>query len=118
RVDHVARVLEVLIKERMSETAPCIGKQRCYRPAADFFIELVDALGRGKVRLDRIHCSTFAPKLIRRAFELRFIGGNQQIKFVLGALPGELKPNSRGGARDDGKFALRLSHWLSPSCPA
>jgi hypothetical protein len=47
RVDHVARALEVLIKECMTETATCIGKQRCYRPAIDFFVELVDALGRG-----------------------------------------------------------------------
>ena len=47
RVDHVARVLEVLIKECMTETAPCVRKQRCYRPATDFFVELVDALGRG-----------------------------------------------------------------------
>jgi len=34
---------------------------------------------------------TFAPKFIRGTFELRFIGRNQQIKFVLGALPGQFE---------------------------
>ena len=60
---HTLRVFSSFIGAQLEETsrgirsihhfAPCIGKQRCYRPAVDFFIELVDALGRGKVRLDR-----------------------------------------------------------------
>src|SRR5437588_501995 len=72
----VARLLEVLIKKRMTETPPRIGKQRCYGAAADFLMELVNARGRGEIHLDRFHYAALAPKLIRSTFQLRFIGGN------------------------------------------
>src|SRR3954462_14862445 len=101
RVDHVAHFLEVLIKECMTETAPCIGQQRRYRPATDFFVEVVDALDGRQVRLDHIDLSTFPPKGRRRILKLRFIGSNKEVKTVLGALPGQFKPNSRGRASYD-----------------
>ena len=88
--------------------APCIGKQRCYRPAVDFFIELVDALGRGKVRLDRYPLFHLRAEVDPPRFRAPIDGGNQQIKFVLGALPGQLEPDSGRSASDDCKFALRL----------
>ena len=90
----------------MTKTPPCIGKQRGYGPAADFFVELVDALGRGEVRLNRFHRATFAPKRICCTFELKLIGDNQQIKFGLGALSSQFEADSRRGARDDCKFSL------------
>ncbi len=82
-------LLEVLIEEGLAEATAGIGEQRLDRPSPRSGIEPVDALDVGEISLDRVHLYAQRAEIIRRIIDRGFVGGDQKVEAVLGALARE-----------------------------
>ena len=99
----MARLGEILVEEGMPEAMAGIGEKRIDRPAFGSRIELVDALRRGKVDLDRLDRGAERLEFLGCVVDGGPVGGDQQIVAVLGAELGKFISDAGRGSGDDGE---------------
>ena len=85
-----------------------IGQQRIDRPAFGSRIELVDALRRRKIGLDRLDLGAERLEFLGRVVDGGTVGGDQQIEAVPGAELRKFIADAGRGTGDDGKAALQF----------
>ena len=74
-------------------------------------VKRVDAIDGREIGLNRLHLGLADAKLVRGLFDLRFVGRDDQIEAMLGALPCELKADAGRGTGHDGELARgRIKH--------
>jgi hypothetical protein len=114
-VEHIARILEILIEESLAKTAPGICQEGVDPATIDLFVELVDAFDRREFGLNRLDPAALAAQLVCGVVNFQLVGRDQQIKVMFGAFPRQFEADAGGSAGDNGEFSLAIKHGRSPS---
>jgi len=109
-VDDVADVPEILVEEGFAEPVAGIRQKRIHPASSRGCVELVDAVKRREVGLDRLRLHAERAKLLRGLRDLRLVGRDDEVEAVLGANFGELIADAGGGAGDDRERARGCCH--------
>ncbi len=82
---HALDVGKVLVQERVAEAAAGIGAEHVDPAVIDGRAQLLHARRRGEVRHQRLHLGTLVAQLRGGHFDLRLIGGDDEVIAVLHA---------------------------------
>ena len=112
--DHVVDCREILVEKALAEAASGIGEEQINRPLGEGIAEPVDAFDGGKVRLDRVSLDANRAEIGRGLMDRRFVGGNDKVEAVPGALHPKFIADAGGSAGDDGQRTQQVCHVQIP----